>query len=146
MKDQPSVPENGGPEMREEGDSAGGISFVEEDFQTKLEDFLPSVGLGQHSETLKDVGPRTVEDLAFLRREDMDVLQIEKSDIEKLLGLGLTVFLSKEGLGACEAYIRSVGVAEVNDLKYLMPSDVDFMDLKQQYKDKLLGILRRLKP
>ena len=43
----------------------------------------------------------------------------------------------------CVAYIRSVGVDMVDDLVYLKQSDVALMDLKQEYKDKLMEVLGR---
>lgn len=50
--------------------------------------------------------------------QDLD-MEIAPADKKKLLELGLVAFLTKEGLGACVAYIRSVGVDMVDDLVYL---------------------------
>ena len=91
------------------------------------------------------MGADKMEDLAYLRRSDLQDLDMEihPTDKKKLLELGLVAFLTKEGLAECVAYIRSVGVDMVDDLVYLKQSDVALMDLKQEYKDKLMEVLGR---
>ena len=89
-------------------------------------------------------GPRAVAVLAPPppARTLKDV-EIALADKKKLLELGLVAFLTKEGLGACVAYVRSIGVDSVDDLVYLKQSDVALMDLKQEHKDKLMDVLGR---
>lgn len=168
---------------------------------------LAFTGLGQYVEALREMGADKMEDLAYLRRSDLQDLDMEihPTDKKKLLELGLVAFLTKEGLAEvsrrpqsvcrvffvrrsslivrrlslvirrsslvarrsrrlsfvvfgnrsslnpplaspsyqCVAYIRSVGVDMVDDLVYLKQSDVALMDLKQEYKDKLMEVLGR---
>jgi len=123
----------------------GGISMDEVDPEKNLADLFPGAGLEMYLEALKEMGAEKMEDLAYLRRSDLQDLEMEiaPADKKKLLELGLVAFLTKEGLGACVAYIRSVGVDMVDDLVYLKQSDVALMDLKQEYKDKLMDVLGR---
>jgi len=128
-----------------EGYTVGGISMDEVDPEKNLADLFPGAGLDHYLEALKEMGAEKMEDLAYLRRSDLQDLEMEiaPADKKKLLELGLVAFLTKEGLGACVAYIRSVGVDMVDDLVYLKQSDVALMDLKQEYKDKLMDVLGR---
>jgi len=128
-----------------EGYMVGGISMDEVDPEKNLADLFPGAGLEIYLDALKEMGAEKMEDLAYLRRSDLQDLDMEiaPADKKKLLELGLVAFLTKEGLGACVAYIRSVGVDMVDDLVYLKQSDVALMDLKQEYKDKLMDVLGR---
>mmetsp|Transcript_27133 Transcript_27133/g.46155 ORF Transcript_27133/g.46155 Transcript_27133/m.46155 type:complete len:554 (-) Transcript_27133:712-2373(-) len=138
------VSDAGAPETPE-GYTVGGISMDEVDPEKNLADLFPGAGLDIYLEALKEMGAEKMEDLAYLRRSDLQDLDMEiaPADKKKLLELGLVAFLTKEGLGACVAYIRSVGVDMVDDLVYLKQSDVALMDLKQEYKDKLMDVLGR---
>ena len=115
------------------------------DPEKNLADLFPGAGLDIYLDALKEMGAEKMEDLAYLRRSDLQDLDMEimPADKKKLLELGLVAFLTKEGLGACVAYIRSVGVDMVDDLVYLKQSDVALMDLRQEYKDKLMDVLGR---
>jgi len=125
--------------------TVGGVSMDEVDPAKDLAELLPSTGLGEYVDVLKDMGADKMEDLAYLRRSDLQDLEIQMqpSDKKKLLELGLVAFLTKEGLADCVAYIRSVGVDMVDDLVYLKQSDVALMDLNQDYKRRLLRVLDR---
>ena len=136
---------NEGAPATPEGYMVGGISMDEVDPEKNLADLFPGAGLDIYLDALKEMGAEKMEDLAYLRRSDLQDLEIEiaPADKKKLLELGLVAFLTKEGLGACVAYIRSVGVDMVDDLVYLKQSDVALMDIKQEYKDKLMDVLGR---
>uniref|UniRef100_A0A7S2RRG8 PDZ domain-containing protein n=1 Tax=Rhizochromulina marina TaxID=1034831 RepID=A0A7S2RRG8_9STRA len=125
--------------------TVGGISMDEIDPDKNLADLFPSAGLEMYLDALKEMGAEKMEDLAYLRRSDLMDLDIDiaPADKKKLLELGLVAFLTKEGLADCVAYIRSVGVDMVDDLVYLKQSDVALMDLKQEYKDRLMDVLGR---
>lgn len=125
--------------------TVGGISMDEIDPEKNLADLFPSAGLEIYLDALKEMGAEKMEDLAYLRRSDLMDLDIDiaPADKKKLLELGLVAFLTKEGLADCVAYIRSVGVDMVDDLVYLKQSDVALMDLKQEYKDRLMDVLGR---
>ena len=121
------------------------LVVLQVDPEKNLSDLFPGAGLEIYLDALKEMGAEKMEDLAYLRRSDLQDLDMEiaPADKKKLLELGLVAFLTKEGLGACVAYIRSVGVDMVDDLVYLKQSDVALMDLKQEYKDKLMDVLGR---
>jgi hypothetical protein len=125
--------------------AVGSVSTTQVDPEKNLADLFPGAGLEIYLDALKEMGAEKMEDLAYLRRSDLQDLDMEiaPADKKKLLELGLVAFLTKEGLGACVAYIRSVGVDMVDDLVYLKQSDVALMDLKQEYKDKLMDVLGR---
>jgi len=79
----------------------------------------------------------------FLASWPLGLLPTARRPARTHVGRFVSFVFFAQGLGACVAYIRSVGVDMVDDLVYLKQSDVALMDLKQEYKDKLMDVLGR---
>ena len=80
-----------------EGYMVGGISMDEVDPEKNLADLFPGAGLDIYLDALKEMGAEKMEDLAYLRRSDLQDLEIEiaPADKKKLLELGLVAMLAR---------------------------------------------------